>query len=101
MLKKISPEAKERWEQLSEQDQKLWLTGVVCVNCKNPIPADGFSLSIYEDDLALFHECDQCGNKEVRLIDVGAKNQQKVDDDFEQWVKSKRAAHPDLFPGKV
>ncbi len=94
---KITDEALPLWDQLSEEEQKNWTSNVTCQKCQKDINADGFSGSIYEDQLALFHMCKQCGNKEVRLIDVKEQVQADIDSDFEQWVKAKKASNPSKY----
>ncbi len=97
MSGKFTPEAQELWDQLSEEEKTQWTTNVTCQKCKKKIESNEYNGSIYEDQLALFHNCEGCGNKEVRLIDVNLVNQKEIDDDFDQWLKAKKAAHPDRF----
>jgi len=94
---KFTDEALEHWNKISDEEKKAWTTDVTCQKCSAEINASDFSGSIHEGQLALFHMCEQCGNKEVRLIDVEPQQQQAIDDDFERWKQQKRAAHPDLF----
>lgn len=93
----FSDEALMMWNRLSEVEQKEWTQNLSCQKCKAEIDPANINGSIHEGQLALFHECRACSNKEVRLIDVQEQSQQAVDDDFEQWAKSKRAQRPDLF----
>lgn len=93
----FTDEALEYWNRLSEEEQREWTTELFCQKCKAEINPDNINGSIYEDQLALFHECPMCMNKEVRLIDVNQLSQKAIDDDFEQWTKDKRKERPDLF----
>ena len=88
----FTEEAREYWDQLSEEEQQAWITHVTCQKCFAPIDPNEFKASVYEGQLALFHMCKTCGNKEVRLIDVNQKTQQEIDDDFARWLDSKQ--HP-------
>lgn len=97
MSGQFTPEALELWNQLSDEEKRSWTTDVCCQKCSKQIAGNDYNGSIYEGQLALFHECKSCGNKEVRLIDVTLENQKEIDDDFEQWLKAKKAAHPDRF----
>ena len=97
MSDNFTPEALELWKQISDEEKKLWTENVTCQKCSAKIGSGDFNGSIYEDQLALFHECKDCGNKEVRLIDVTLQNQKAIDDDFEQWLKAKKEADPDRF----
>lgn len=97
---KITDEALPLWEKLTDQDKKSWTGNVTCQKCFKVIDANDFSGSLYEGQLALFHMCKQCGNKEVRLIDVKDQSQQAIDNDFEQWVKSKKTADPEKYDKK-
>ncbi|MBU2509735.1 hypothetical protein KJ966_00280 [bacterium] len=94
---KITDEALPLWNRLSDEEKKSWTSNVTCQKCHKEINAADFSGSLYEGQLALFHMCTQCSNKEVRLIDVEGQTQKDIDDDFEQWVKAKKAAHPEKF----
>ncbi len=94
---KFTDEARELWNKLNEEDQKAWTTNVSCQKCGTKIDKGDFSGSIYEEQLALFHRCPQCENKEVRLIAVDDTTQQEIDDDFERWLKSKKEQHPEKF----
>ncbi len=94
---KFTNEAQELWDKLSEEDKTAWTSNVSCQKCQAEINKDDFSGSVYEDQLALFHECKMCSNKEVRLIDVEEHNQQEIDDDFDRWLKSKQKQHPEAF----
>ena len=97
MTNHFTTEAQELWDQLSDEEQKLWIENGTCQKCSASIPKDGYNGSVFEGQLALFHECEECGNKEVRLIDVTLQNQKSIDDDFAQWVKAKEAQNPDRF----
>lgn len=94
---KMSDEAQPLWDKLGKEDQKFWTSNVYCQKCKEEIKATDFSGSIYEEQLALFHCCQKCGNKEVRLIEIDEKRQEDIDDDFENWVKAKKAANPEKY----
>ena len=94
---KFTNEAKALWNKLSEEDQKAWTTNVSCQKCGTKINTDDFSGSVYEEQLALFHRCTECENKEVRLIAVDDTTQQEIDDDFDRWLKSKKEQHPEKF----
>ncbi len=94
---KMTDEAQMLWSRLNQADQESWVTNTTCQKCSHPIEPTDFSGSIYEGQLALFHRCTQCDNKEVRLIDVEEQNQKAVDDDFEAWVKAKKAANPEKY----
>ncbi|MFH2133534.1 MAG: hypothetical protein ABIK68_24410 [bacterium] len=96
----FTDEAREQWDRLSEQAKSEWTENLFCQKCRCEIEVANINGSIYEGQLALFHNCPQCGNKEVRLIDVSPRNQQTIDEDFERWVKAKKAAHPELFGKK-
>jgi hypothetical protein len=97
MTKRFTEEALALWNELSDEEQDVWTTGVSCQKCQTKIEKTDFNGSIYEGQLALFHECQQCSNKEVRLIDISPQNQQEIDDDFERWKKQKQAEHPERF----
>ena len=97
MTNRFSGEALTLWNKLSDEEKDDWTTGVSCQKCQAKIEKTAFNGSVYEGQLALFHECEQCGNKEVRLIDVEPQNQQEIDDDFERWKKQKQAQHPERF----
>ncbi len=87
----FTDEARELWNKLSNDDKEAWTSNVTCQKCSAGIDKNNFNASVYEGNLALFHEC-RCGNKEIRLIDVTMQNQQAIDDDFEQWKKAKTKA---------
>lgn len=93
----FTDEALEQWNRIPEQEQAEWTENLHCQKCKAEIDPEGINGSIHEGQLALFHECKQCMNKEVRLIDVSPQSQKSIDDDFEQWARSKREKRPDLF----
>ncbi|MCP4749756.1 MAG: hypothetical protein GY866_02595 [Proteobacteria bacterium] len=93
----FTEEALELWNQLEEDEKEKWTTQLFCQKCNAEINVEDINVSIHEEQLALFHKCKQCENKEVRLIDVGLQDQKAIDHDFEQWVKSKKAAHPERF----
>ncbi len=97
---KFTDEALEYWNRLSEEEQRDWTENLFCQKCKAEIDPTNINGSIYEERLALFHECPQCNNKEVRLIDISPQSQKTIDDDFEKWAKAKREARPDLFDKK-
>jgi len=97
MTNRFTGEALTLWNKLSDDEKDAWTTGVSCQKCQFKIKKTDFSGSVFEGQLALFHECEQCGNKEVRLIDVEPQNQQEIDDDFERWKKQKQAEHPERF----
>jgi hypothetical protein len=80
------------WNKLSAEEQRDWSEGLVCQSCGTEIDSTNINGSIYEEQLALFHECPSCDNKEVRVVEVNVQHQQAIDDDFEQWVKAKKAA---------
>lgn len=90
-------EAQIEWDKLTEEQKSLATENHACQKCKAPIPPDEFNVSIYEGELAFFHHCKHCQNKEVRLVDPEEKHQKEVDDDFAQWLKAKKKAHPDKF----
>jgi len=93
----FTDEALELWDRLSADEQREWISGLYCQQCKAEINPDMINVSIHEDQLALFHECPQCRNREVRLIDPALRSQKAIDDDFERWARAKRDARPDLF----
>ncbi len=97
MTSRFTGEALELWNQLSEEEKDAWTEGVYCQKCLTKIEKTDYNGSIYEEQLALFHMCSKCGNKEVRLIDVELQNQEAIDDDFERWKKQKQAEHPERF----
>jgi hypothetical protein len=99
MSEKFTPEAIVEWNKLSEDDQKNW-SDPLCQMCKAEFKRDEFTGSIYEGKLALFHQCEECGEKEVRLIETNAERQQAIDDDFERWKAAKHKAHPEIFNQK-
>ena len=88
----FTDEALEIWNGLSNEEQGEWTENLVCQKCKAEIDPANINGSIHEGQLALFHACSSCDNKEVRLIDVSLQSQKAIDDDFEQWVKAKEAA---------
>ncbi len=88
----FTDEALERWNKLSTEEQREWSEGLACQSCGAEINSANINGSIYEEQLALFHECASCDNKEVRIVEVNLQNQKVIDDDFEQWVKAKKAA---------
>jgi hypothetical protein len=96
----FTDEALEFWNQLSETEQAEWTENLFCQKCKAEIDPANMNGSVHEGQLAFFHECSQCSNKEVRLVDVMEQSQKAIDDDFEKWAKSKRAARPELFDKK-
>lgn len=93
----FTDDALEYWNMLSEAEQQDWTMNLTCQKCKAEISPDNINGSIYEEQLALFHECPYCSNKEVRLIDVTQQSQKAIDDDFEKWAKVKRQQRPELF----
>lgn len=93
----FTDEAQVLWNQLSADEQREWLSDLFCQKCRAEIDPANINGSIYEEQLALFHECPQCRNKEVRLIDVHLQSQRSIDDDFERWAAAKRKSRPDLF----
>ena len=93
MTLSFTDEALALWNKLNEEEKTAWTSNVACQKCYREIAGDNFNGSIYEGQLALFHMCKQCGNKEVRLIDVNQQTQQEIDDDFERWLQSKREKH--------
>ncbi len=86
----FTDEAKEMWNKLSSEEQKEWTEDLFCQKCNIRIDPANINGSIHEGQLALFHACTGCDNKEVRLIDVFLQSQKAIDDDFEQWVKAKK-----------
>ncbi len=97
---KFTDEAKVLWDQLSDEDQKAWTSNIHCQKCRTGIEGDKFNASVYEGNLALFHEC-ICGNKEVRLIDVTMQDQKAIDDDFEAWKQAKLKARAEKEKGQA
>lgn len=97
MKQNFTEEALALWNKIPEEDQVAWLSNVACQKCQATIDTSEFNGSMYEGQLALFHMCRECGNKEVRLIDIKQENQQAIDDDFERWKEQKKAANPGLF----
>ncbi len=97
MSGEFTEEALEIWNTMTDAEKDSWTTGASCQMCKTPIGKNDFNGSIYEGELALFHNCEQCGNKEVRLVDVTKKKEKNIDDDFEAWAKAKREKYPDKF----
>ena len=93
----FTDEAQKLWDEIPDEEQKVWTIDVKCQKCSAPIPSDGYNGSIYEGELALFHRCPQCGNEEIRTINPGLQDQQTIDDDFEAWAKAKRNTNPDMF----
>ncbi len=79
MTIKITDEALPLWNQLTEEEKESWTSDVTCQKCQKPVNANDFSGSLYEDQLALFHLCKQCGNKEVRLVEVVNQSQKQID----------------------
>jgi hypothetical protein len=88
----FTDEALEHWNKLSTEEQREWTENLTCQSCGAEIDANNINGSIYEEQLALFHECASCDNKEVRLVEINLQHQKAIDDDFEQWVKAKKAA---------
>lgn len=101
MAPNLTEDARQLWDQLSETDKQSWTHGASCQQCSEPIDPDAFNGSVHEGQLALFHHCDICGNKEVRLIDVDPTRQEDIDDDFERWLQSKKEARPESFKKEV
>ena len=99
MIDKFTPEAVVEWNKLSEEDQNSW-SDPVCQMCQAEFKKEEFTGSIYEGKLALFHHCEECGEKEVRLIETDAASQKAIDDDFERWKAAKHQAHPEIFNNK-
>lgn len=96
----FTDEALEQWNRLSKDEQRSWTENLFCQKCKAEIDAANINASIHEEQLALFHGCPQCGNKEVRLIDVSMQSQKAIDDDFAKWAESKKKERPELFGKK-
>lgn len=94
---KFTEEAQLLWDKLTEEEQRSWTTNRVCGKCQAEYPIDEFNGSIFEGQLALFHRCTICDNKEVRLIDPDQQTQAEIDDDFNRWLESKKKSHPDAF----
>lgn len=93
----FTEEAQEQWDRLAKAEQEAWTKDLFCQKCKAEIEKANINGSIHEGQLALFHECTQCLNKEVRLIDVSLQSQKAIDDDFERWAAAKRKQRPELF----
>lgn len=93
----FTEDALGHWNQLTAEEKIAWTANATCQTCQTQFDPSDFNGSIYEGQLALFHMCEQCGTKEVRLIDVKQQSQQAIDDDFQRWLASKRQSHPDLF----
>ena len=97
MSGEFTEEALKIWDTLSDAEKDIWTVNAFCQMCKAPIDKDDFNGSIYDGELALFHKCDACGNKEVRLIDAKKTKTQEIDDDFANWAKSKKEKYPDAL----
>lgn len=97
MSGKFTEEALDIWNKLTDSEKETWTTNAFCQMCKAPIGKDDFNGSIHEGELALFHKCEQCGNREVRLIDTTNKKNQDIDNDFDNWARAKREKYPDAL----
>lgn len=93
----FTEEASVLWDQLSEDEKRIWTANLNCQKCGEGINKNKINVSVHEGQIALFHMCRICGNKEVRLVEVDSRNQKEIDDDFNRWLEEKRKKHPEKF----